>query len=37
LASRRRLVVLAGVHLVFVASALLLAFVDKIGRSSGAH
>ena len=32
-----RLVVLAGVHLVFVASALLLAFVDKIGRSSGAH
>ena len=32
-----RLLVLAGVHLVFVASALLLAFVDKIGRSSGAH
>ena len=32
-----RLVVLAGVHLVFVASALLLAFVDKIGRTSGAH
>jgi uncharacterized protein (TIGR00645 family) len=32
-----RLMVLAGVHLVFVASALLLAFVDKIGRSSGAH
>jgi uncharacterized protein (TIGR00645 family) len=31
-----RLIVLAGVHLVFVASALLLAFVDKIGRSSGA-
>jgi uncharacterized protein (TIGR00645 family) len=32
-----RLIVLAGVHLVFVASALLLAFVDKIGRTSGAH
>ena len=29
-----RLVVLAGVHLVFVASALLLAFVDKIGREA---
>jgi hypothetical protein len=32
-----RLMVLADVHLVFVASALLLAFADKIGRSSGAH
>jgi uncharacterized protein (TIGR00645 family) len=33
-----RLMVLAGVHLVFVASALLLAFVDRIGRSGpGAH
>jgi uncharacterized protein (TIGR00645 family) len=36
-AATDRLVVLAGVHLVFVASALLLAFVDKIGRTSGAH
>ena len=33
-----RLVVLAGVHLVFVASALLLAYIDKIGRTGpGAH
>ena len=33
-----RLIVLAGVHLVFVGSALLLAFIDKIGRTGpGAH
>jgi len=33
-----RLMVLAGVHLVFVASALLLAYVDRIGRTGpGAH
>ena len=33
-----RLIVLAGVHLVFVGSALLLAYIDKIGRTGpGAH
>src|SRR5215470_14843634 len=33
-----RLLVLAAVHLVFVGSALLLAFIDKIGRTGpGAH
>jgi uncharacterized protein (TIGR00645 family) len=33
----QRLVVLAGVHLVFVTSALLLALIDKAGRNSAAH
>lgn len=32
-----RLMVLAGVHLVFVISALLLAFVDRAGRHDGSH
>jgi hypothetical protein len=33
-----RLTVLAGVHLVFVASALPLDYIDKIGRTGpGAH
>jgi uncharacterized protein (TIGR00645 family) len=33
-----RLIVLAGVHLVFVTSALLLAYIDRIGRTGpGAH
>jgi uncharacterized protein (TIGR00645 family) len=32
-----RLIVLGGIHLVFVVSALMLAFVDRIGRGAGAH
>jgi uncharacterized protein (TIGR00645 family) len=36
-ATTERLLVLAAVHAVFVGSALVLAFVDRIGKSSGAH
>jgi uncharacterized protein (TIGR00645 family) len=32
-----RLLVLGGIHLVFVVSALLLAFVDRAGRQDGRH
>jgi uncharacterized protein (TIGR00645 family) len=35
--SSERLMVLAGVHVVFVVSALLLAFVDRAGRQDGGH
>ena len=32
-----RLIVLGGIHLVFVASALMLAYIDRIGRTAGSH
>jgi uncharacterized protein (TIGR00645 family) len=32
-----RLIVLGGIHLVFVVSALMLSYVDRIGRGAGAH
>ena len=36
-AGTEHLMVLSGVHAVFVLSALALAFVDRIGKSSGGH
>ncbi len=36
-AGTERLMALAGVHLVFVGSALMLAYIDRIGRTAGAH